>query len=149
MDADRLSGLGLFILGLYVVYEAWKLPFGTLHAPDSGFFPLALGCALILVSALIWVPTFAKGRRTEPVESIEGMPRVLVAVLALVLYTVILEAIGYLASTFFVMIVLLKGLERVRWRTTLAVALPLVVGSYVMFRWIGVPLPQGIFRLSL
>lgn len=147
MRGDRLSGLFLFVLALYVVYEARKLPFGTLHAPDSGFFPVLLGSALVLVSGVIWLTTFSKADETAPVPSFEGTPRVVVAILALVLYVAVLERLGYLASTFGVMILLLRGVERVRWRTALAIVMVAVPGSYAVFRWLGVPLPQGILLL--
>src|SRR5438132_434278 len=37
---DRLSGSILIVTGGFAVLEASHLPFGTLRAPDAGFFPL-------------------------------------------------------------------------------------------------------------
>lgn len=129
------------------MYEAWKLPFGSLRAPDSGFFPLVLGLVLVLVSGVIWAPTFSSARAPAPPEAAQGIPRVGMAILALVVYALALERLGYLASTGLVMPLLLRGLGRVGWRTTLAVSVVSVVGSYVVFRWLGVPLPRGVLPL--
>lgn len=145
MDADRLSGTLLFALGLYIAYEALKLPFGGIHQPDTGFFPSLIALSLLCSSGLTLLAT----RRNEHVkETLRfGTFRVWIAVIALILYVVILNRLGYLVSTFLMMVLLLRGLERLDWRTTLWVAFPAVVSSYFVFRWLGVPLPPGIIPL--
>jgi putative tricarboxylic transport membrane protein len=145
MEADRLSGALLFALGLYIGYEALKLPFGGIHQPDSGFFPSLIALLLLCSSGLTLLAT----RRNEHVkETLRfGTFRVWIAVVALILYVVVLNRLGYLVSTFLMMVLLLRGLERLNWRTTLGVAFPAVVSSYIVFRWLGVPLPPGIIPL--
>lgn len=145
MDADRLSGALLFALGLYIAYEALKLPLGGMRQPDAGFFPSLIALSLLCSSGLTLLAT----RRNEHVKETPrfGTFRVWIAVVALILYVVVLNRVGYLVSTFFMMVLLLQGLERLGWRTTLGVAFPAVVSSYIVFRWLGVPLPPGIIPL--
>ena len=147
MIADRLSGILLFFFGLYVTYEASQLPLGRLHEPDSGFFPFILALSLLCASGFVLIGAFKGGCMRERVQFGEGTGRVLLAVAALVVYVVVLNGLGYLLSTFLIMILLLGGLERVGWRTTLWLALATVVISYFTFRWLGVPLPPGIIPL--
>ena len=147
MDGDRLSGLLLFLLGSYISYEALKLPVGGLRQPDSGFFPLGIGLSLLCLSGLILLGTLRPGRVRAPLQFGEGMGRIVVVIVAQVLYVVVLNRLGYLMATFLIMMLLLKGVERLKWGTTLGVALPAGAVSYVMFRWLGVPLPQGIIPL--
>jgi hypothetical protein len=147
MDGDRLSGVLLFAVGLYLAYEALKLPFGTVRQPDAGFFPLCIAVSLAFLSGFIFLGTFMSEHVGEPLRFREGMPSVLITVLALILYIFVLNLLGYLISTLAIMILLLKGVERLGWQRSLWVAVPTVTVSYFIFRWLGVPLPRGIIPL--
>lgn len=144
MSADRWSGGVLFLLGLGVAWEAWRLPFGTVPAPDSGFFPLILAVALLVFSAIVVLATWAPGAAPAPPPSAHGLVRVVVTVAALVAYALLVERLGYLLATGLVALLLLRGVERVGWAATLGVTLVAVLGSYVLFRRLGVPLPPGL-----
>lgn len=144
MNADRASGTALLVFALAVAWEAAKLPFGSVNTPDAGFFPLSLAIALTALSGLIvvrsWLPDAAAG--TMP--SWSGAGRVTMAAVAMVAYVAVIEWLGYLLATALVMLALLRGIERLKWRTSLVVTIASVVGSYVLFRRLGVPLPSGI-----
>ncbi|MBI2297225.1 MAG: tripartite tricarboxylate transporter TctB family protein [Betaproteobacteria bacterium] len=144
MNTDRVSGGVLLLFAAAVGWEAWKLPFGTINAPDSGFFPLSLAVALALLSALIVLATWLSGSRATTPPSWQGGNRVALLVVALVAYVAVLNPLGYLLATALVMLLYLRGLERVRWRVSLTVAVVSVVASDLLFRRLGVPLPAGI-----
>ena len=144
MNADRVSGAALFLFALAVGWEAHGLPFGTLNAPDSGFFPFLLAVTLALLSALIVLATWLPEARATTPPSWQGGGRVALAVAALVAYVAALNGLGYPLATVLVMLFYLRGLERLRWSVSLAFAIVSVVASYVLFRWLGVPLPAGI-----
>lgn len=88
--------------------------------------------------------TYRPGARATPLPSSPGLARVVVAVATLLGYVLLLERLGYLVTTGLVMLLLLRGLGRVGWTATLAVTLVSVVGSYLLFRRLGVPLPPGL-----
>lgn len=144
MNADRVSGVVLFLFALAAGWEARKLPFGTVSTPDSGFFPLSLAVMLAALSALIvvasWLP---RARDIEP-PAWQGAGRVAFGVAALVAYIAVLDRLGYLLASALVMLFYLRGLERVRWGLSLAITIMAVTGSYLLFRRLGVPLPAGI-----
>ena len=144
MNADRVSGVALFLFALATGWEARKLPFGTVNAPDSGFFPLSLAVMLAMLSALIVFASWLPGARATAPTSWQGAGRVALAVAALVAYVAVLNQLGYLLATALIMLLYLRGLERVRWSVSLAITIVSVVASYVLFRRLGVPLPAGI-----
>jgi hypothetical protein len=144
MNTDRVSGGVLLLFAAAAGWEAWKLPFGTINAPDSGFFPLSLAVTLALLSALIVLATWLPEARATTPPSWQGGGRVALAVAALVAYVAALNGLGYPLATVLVMLFYLRGLERLRWSVSLAFAIVSVVASYVLFRWLGVPLPAGI-----
>lgn len=144
MNADRVSGTVLLVLALAIAWEAAKLPFGKINAPDAGFFPLSLAVALALLSGLIILGTWRRENAAAAMPSWRGAGRVTAAVATLTTYVAVVDWLGYLIATGLVMLLLLRGVERVKWSTSVAVAVFSVVGSYVLFRRLGVPLPPGI-----
>ncbi|HEX9462848.1 MAG TPA: tripartite tricarboxylate transporter TctB family protein, partial [Alphaproteobacteria bacterium] len=137
-----VGALALVVLGGYVVWEAAHLHFGTLQRPDSGFFPLILAVLLTasagLVAAVAWQDG-AAAAMTRP----RGTGRLIAAILGLIVYVFVLDPAGYVLSTSAVMLLFTRGLERLSWRSSILVTLPAVLASYILFRWLGVPLPQG------
>lgn len=147
-DIDRLSGFFFFLFGLYIAYESFRLPLGDFHHPGSGFFPFGLGLALLLLSGILLSQAFKRGRLKEWFKFGEGKRRMLIAIAAMGVYVFVLNRLGYMVSTFLIMVFILKGLEKQKWRTTLLISLPCVVVSYIMFSWwLGVPLPKGVIPL--
>jgi hypothetical protein len=144
MNANRVSGMVLFVFALAVAWEAARLPFGSINAPDAGFFPLCLAVTLALLSGLIVLSTWLPETAAAAMPSWRGAGRVTVAVATMVAYVAVIDWLGYLLATALVMLMLLRGIERLTWRTSSAVAVVSVVGSYVLFRRLGVPLPLGI-----
>ena len=147
-DLDRLSGVFFFLLSLFIAYESMKLPTGRFHRPEAGLFPLGLSLSLLFLSGLLLFQTFTKGRLKDWLRFGEGKRRMLIAVVAMVVYVIVLDRLGYMVSTFLIMVLMLKGLEKQKWRTTLLISVPCVVISYITFSWwLGVPLPKGIIHL--
>jgi hypothetical protein len=144
MSADRLSGMALLVFALAVAWEAAKLPFGNINAPDAGFFPLSLAVVLALLSGLIVVGTWLPETAAAAMPTWCGAGRVSVAAATMTAYVAVIDWLGYLLATALVMLLLLRGIERLKWRTSAAVTIFSVVGSYVLFRRLGVPLPPGI-----
>lgn len=144
MNADRVSGMALLVFGLAVAWEAAKLPFGSINAPDAGFFPLSLAVALALLSALIVLGTWLPEAAAAAMPSWRGAGRATAAVATMAVYVAVIDWLGYLLATALVMLVLLRGIERLKWRTSVAVTVVSVVASYLLFRRLGVPLPSGI-----
>ncbi len=144
MNADRVSGAALFLFALAAGWEARGLPFGTINAPDSGFFPLSLAVMLAVLSALIVLVTWLPEASAAAPPSWQGGGRMALVVVALVAYVAVLNRLGYPLATVLVMLFYLRGLERLRWSVSLTFAVVSVVASYVLFRQLGVPLPAGI-----
>jgi hypothetical protein len=142
MHSDRTSGAVLVILGGFCIVEASQLPFGTVGAPDAGFFPLSLSVMLFSIGAMICAMSFVRTR--EPVEFGGQAWAVVVTAGAFVLYALCLPAIGYVACTLLILLLLMRGLGGLNWTQSLLIAIPSVALSYLAFVQLGVPLPRGI-----
>ena len=138
---DRISGVVLCIAGVVFLHESSHLPFGTLSAPDAGFFPRSLAAALLLAGIVIFIRAF--NTVPEPLDLTKRSWMVAMAVAMLLLYGAFLERLGFLVCTIGILLVLMKVCGGLGWKLSLLIAVPSVVATYLGFLELGVPLPAG------
>lgn len=139
---DRISGISLALLGGLLAYAASPLPIGHVNAPDSGFFPTVLTTLLITTGAVLALQSI-RGKSFS-LELTDRGWAIAPWAISLVVYALLVEQIGFLVCTWVTLTLLLRIYGQLRWRTTFAVAIPLVFLVFVGFRELGVPLPGGI-----
>jgi len=150
--ADQWSGLALLILAGFICWGSVFLPYGNIHNPGPGFFPLWLGIilgamAMGLVLRTTWQNEGAKARRDILTEKVRW-GKVLFVLLALVLYGSLMNSLGYLIVTFLLMAFLLRYIEPHPWKSVIGWSLVGSVGSYVIFElWMKLRLPQGFLGI--
>ncbi|HSB04667.1 MAG TPA: tripartite tricarboxylate transporter TctB family protein, partial [Thermodesulfobacteriota bacterium] len=70
--------------------------------------------------------------------------RPLLGVAILVFYALVVGFIGFLPTTFIFLIIWMRVIERLRWRTILSISIGTTVALYLIFSFLlEVPLPQG------
>lgn len=150
--ADQWSGLALAILAAGMIRAALGLPFGDIHKPGPGFFPLWLGVILGCMSIGLFVQTTLSKRSAPTIRNIleedVRWSKVLLVLVALVLYAFLLDYIGFLVATFLLMIVLLRFIEPQSWKAVIGLALVGSAGSYLIFEvWMKLRLPKGFLGI--
>ena len=143
---DRISGAVLAIAGAFFLLASSHLPFGTLSAPDSGFFPRSLAAALLLAGIVIVARAF-----NVSLAILDFSKRswgVVMAIAMLFLYGALLERLGFLICTTAVLFVLMKFYGGLGWKLSALIAIPSVVATYLGFLELGVALPAGILARS-
>ncbi len=125
---------GVFIwLGL-TKYGFWSETKG----PMSGFFPVVIASALMLVSIASFFQSFAEKKTVLP--AINWLPA-----LAVVLIIGASLLIGMVPSLALYVVLWLRYFEKYDWKTTLITTgamMAIVIGCFVL--WLGVPFPQGL-----
>lgn len=140
---DRIAGATLALIGLFLLYNARSLPFGRLNAPDAGFFPIILTVLLTAFGLVLLIQSL----RTDGY-SLEITPRswlVPVCTVAIVLYALLINRVGFILCTLAILLLLAKAYGGLSWRRSLLYCVPAVLAVYVGFSELGVPLPRGIF----
>lgn len=139
---DRVSGVSLVLLALGVIWEAQKLPLGTLHNPGPGYMPTLLAIVLGGLGVLI----VAFGGDSVAFGSLEwGEGKHALAILGVsALAALALERIGYRLTTLLIPVILLGVVERKRLLVVAALSLGLSLASFYLFAdLLKVPLPRG------
>lgn len=146
------AAISMFMFGAITAALSLQLPLGGPRMPGSGFFPLALGLALMALAAGRGVQLYLARPKTAAAETPaapappgdDGATRRVVLFVAGVIAAVaLLQPLGYALSSFLLMLALLQilGLRR---RYSVSIALVSAATSYVVFvHWLRIPLPSG------
>lgn len=138
------SAIALFLFGGITALLSLQLPLGTLRAPGTGLFPLALGIVLMTLAAAHAVQLHLSRPKTPAEPAKDGATRrVALFVGVVALGTALLPVIGYIATAFLLMLGLLRVLG-VRWGTAALIAALSAAGSHLLFvLWLKIPMPPG------
>jgi len=152
------AAISLFVFGVITVALSLQLPLGAPRMPGSGFFPLVLGLALMALAAGHGVKIYrarpkAAAPQTPAAPRTPAAPvapegdgatrRVVLFVAGVIAAVALLQPLGYVLSSFLLMLVLLLILGLRLWYSA-SIALLSAAACYVVFvRWLKIPLPPG------
>ncbi|NWF92430.1 MAG: tripartite tricarboxylate transporter TctB family protein [Syntrophaceae bacterium] len=140
---DILGSLFLILLGIGAIIGAIGLRVGTPTEPQPGFFPFLSGAIIVILSSIIFVQGWlGRSKRRIGLGEIKR-PAMLIAVLAA--FVAVLEPLGYVLASPFLIAVVLRIMGIKSWRALLVTSLVLSIGTYLLFDWLlGITLPAGI-----
>ncbi len=145
---DRMSGVFWLAFGLFTCIESYRLGLGTLHKPGPGFLFFWTSIFLIVMSVVVLIRAWSSMGAEEPEASIFGKekPRKIVLVLlALFLYAIFMEMVGFIPITLLLFVYLLGIIEKKGWFYTIFVSIGVTVTAYLIFEtWLQSQLPKGI-----
>jgi putative tricarboxylic transport membrane protein len=131
-------------LGAVAIFESAKLPLGTVRNPGQGFFPWWISLVIVLLAVVLLAQALTSRPSTNR-QAPGRIAKVTALLLVLAAYTFLLDLLGYLICTFFLVLFMLRATDPHRWSVALSMALLTAVGSYVVFAvWLSVPLPRGL-----
>jgi len=143
---ELLSGICLGSFGVYVAFEALKLPYVSEFGPGPGFFPLWIGIGLTLLSLLLIVANLFASTAPENSERQSGtaVGRALVGWSGLMLAIGLLHWLGFGLSLALLAVFLILALERRSPWVAISVAFGLALGFHAIFVLaLGLSLPAG------
>jgi hypothetical protein len=126
---NRLSGIALFALGLFVIWEALSYDFGSASRMGPGFLPTVLGIVVAVTGVVLAV---LNDDRDEPVTPVAWRIAVLI-VGAVLAFAVLIDRAGLVPAT--AGLVFLSGMadEDLRWKTLFVIFLILLTSVYLVF----------------
>jgi hypothetical protein len=150
--ADQWSGLILVVLAAFMCLGASLLPYGNVHNPGPGFYPLWLGMLLGAMSLglILTVTRQKEGARILRDILAEKIRwgKVVSVIIALVLYGALMDYAGFLIVTFLLMVFLLWAIEPQPWKVVIGWAIFASVGCYLVFDfWMKLRLPKGFLGI--
>jgi hypothetical protein len=150
---DRYTSLFWAGVGLYVAYEGHRLKLGTLGSPHCGFFIFwtglfLAGLSLVLFSQTLLGPKEAKER--QPLWEGSRWSKGAKMMGALLLYALLFKWLGFILSTFLLLLFLGKGLEPQKWRVAFILAAATTATCYLVFGvFLELQFPPGLLQKIL
>jgi len=141
-------GVGLFFCG-----GAFRYGLFEEGVPGPGLLPLIGGIVLISLGTGVLIPALKKERNLKSAEKRffpekNSYRKLLLAVVALGVYGIALEYVGFLITTLLFMTFLLRFIEPQKWTVVLAASLLTAASSYLLFQFLlKVQLPKGIWGI--
>jgi hypothetical protein len=142
VTVDRVGGVALAVIALVWMWEARKLPLGSLQNPGPAYTPMVLAALLLGFAVLVTV----RGGRTGRIAAVGWSEwRHAVAILAVLGFMAFaLERLGYRLTIIVALAVVLLVLERRSWLTAAAFSLAFALASFHLFSVVlRVPLPRS------
>lgn len=145
---ESVASLVLCGLGIAITIQALRLRFGSWEEPGPGFFPFWSGAILASLSFLVFVKAFlGPPSEGELWRLRERWGQLALVVGVLLGYALVLEALGFLLSTFVLLVVLFRLMRAGRLLTAIGSSGAISALVYVVFKfWLGVQLPSGLLR---
>jgi len=152
-EQSVLSSLFCTVVGALFCIGSTK--YGDLRAgfPNASFFPFMGGALLILLSLMQLVAAFlAEGKKDDRGIAFfpqkDTLKRLSVTLLILFMYGISLTYLGFLITTFFFIVALLKFLEPQKWTIVFIGAFLTSISSYTLFEiLLKVQLPKGMIGI--
>jgi len=148
-DRDVTSSVFWALVGILFCIGGLHYGLRRSGIPGPGFLPIVTGLILVALSLALLISRLLR-KTDEEVSAEKLMPggqalkRILKALGALCLYTLMLERLGFAMTTFLFMVVVLR-LEPRRWTFIIPAALGATTFFFFLFKvFLRVPLPPGI-----
>ena len=147
--SDAIAHIFLVAFGMVLSLMALKLGLGAMSDPGPGFLPFYTGVLISLLSLLNLGRLTRLKRVNEDPAAISpalNYKRAVYVVLILLFYSILLEKLGYLITTFLAMLLLFSIYERKRWWIAATGSIVVTVITYVVFYvLLKVQLPEGVW----
>jgi putative tricarboxylic transport membrane protein len=149
-SAELWAALAWLALGVFVTWAGWDLGVGTAAAPGSGFLPFWAGllmCGFAL--SVLWSAVTEGGPSVASLWAGVRWGNVILMIASLAVYAALLEPLGFLVATIPLLLVLLRGVDPVPWRTAIPLAVLSTLGVWwVLKRALLIQLPAGLFEIG-
>ncbi|OGP65028.1 MAG: hypothetical protein A2170_02990 [Deltaproteobacteria bacterium RBG_13_53_10] len=144
--SDRISALFFVGLSLFICEQSVVIGLGTLDTPGSGLLPFCAGAGMGLLALWLVIQAF-RSKKTHDEGQGEGSFRwgkFLLVCVCLFGYAIVVNWLGFVLTTFIVVVALFHLLEsKKRWLVVIEAAL-IAIGNHLFFvKWLGLSLPRG------
>ncbi|MGE0225577.1 MAG: tripartite tricarboxylate transporter TctB family protein [Acetobacteraceae bacterium] len=147
LRADTVTALLALALAAYLAYEAMDLGLGEPSDPGSGYIQFWTACIMGVLGLIQLVQSMLPGGDKTSLGSVFAGLRwgkVLYVVGLLVAYAAVLQTLGFVLTTFILLLILFKTVEPQGWGVSLiGSAVTTLVAWAVFVAWLGTQMPSG------
>jgi putative tricarboxylic transport membrane protein len=144
-----IGSILMILVGFYVAAGAIRLGVGSVDKPGAGFIFLWLAVILAGLAVIDLVNNIIKNDRKSAIQKPlwKGFRwgKVILVLAGVGVYAIVLDILGFIVSTFLVLLFLFKVVEPFKWRDAIIGSVLTIAVVYAVFGiWLKVPFPSGI-----
>jgi len=133
---------------LIIIGSLSLLEVGTFYNPGPGLFPLMMGILLSFLSLIILMSAIlnkaAEKRKLAELWEGSNWQKMLYTAGSLFVYPLVLDILGFLLTTFLLLVFLFRAIEPQKWRIAIGSSILISIAFYLVFdRTLQVQLPRG------
>lgn len=151
---DQVINIFFILLSAFTCLASLKLGLGKIGNPGPGFMPFLVSALVFFLALSVFIKGIIDAKQNEKIHftvSRQNLLKIIVLIVALCLYTLFLNFLGYLIATFLLMFLILSlfnPFDRRKIITNIIIAIIVVNLSYLFFgKWLQVQLPIGKFHI--
>ena len=147
---DRGSSLFWLLLSVYVCINSLRSGIGTLRNPGMGLMPFIASGLLGILSLMLFLQASFRSREAKFTSPFSGTlwKRVIVVLIALLIYAWLMPLVGYLMATFLLMSFLFWIVKGQKWGwVAVSSLLATLITYYVFSVCLSGQFPEGLFGL--
>jgi putative tricarboxylic transport membrane protein len=146
---DKIGAIVCLVIAGIALWQSVKVPMGSIRQPGPGFLPFWVGVILALLSVVLWFQASFRKPAAEPVRFLSGEGKwayVAAAGIGLLIYTFLLEPLGFISSTFLLLIFLFRVIGKQKWWVGVTGSILVTFFTHLIFKVaLKVQLPRGLF----
>jgi putative tricarboxylic transport membrane protein len=131
------------LLSCFIVKGAIDLQIGGLSHPGPGFMPLVIGIFMTIVSFITLLQMILNkirinSKTMDDKLSFANFNKILIVFISVITYSLVLNYLGYLISTFVLMLFLFKGIAPQKWSiASISTIITVILSYYIFVVWLG------------
>jgi len=148
---NRIGSIFWLIIGVYTAISAYKLGVGKFNQPGPGFIFFLASLFLIILSLIDVGVTFTGKPKIDKDKDDKSIwlgvrwQKVLLLLVGITIYICVFNFLGFILSTFLLMIFLFKAVDPTKWWISIFSSLITILISIGLFKvWLKVYFPIGI-----
>ncbi len=144
---DLITSTVGFFAGLFVILYAVQYDLGTADMLGPGFMPFLSGILICSFATITFLKAYLdkSGERKEVWGNIR-FRKLIFVLFMLFFYTLLIERVGFILCTFFLIVFLIRFVDPQTWLTSLLGGGLSSILLYLLFEtWLKAQLPKGIF----
>jgi len=152
-NPDQYSGIFWILLGGTVTISSFFYGVGSFSTPGPGFITFLAGALLTLLSFVLFISSTRSKGGGESLRFLwEGrqLGKAFYILALLVAYMFLVSPLGFLLSTFFLLVLLFRVQAAYSLRKVIFLSVASTIASILIFdMWLGVQLPRGFMGYIL
>ncbi len=147
---DKIGSIVCLIVAAVAIWQSAVIPMGRISKPGPGFLPFWVGIILALLSVALWIQASLRKPTEETRQFLSGEGKwtyVISTGAGLLVYTALMEPLGFVISTFLLLIFLFWYVGKQKVWVVFFGSFLVTFFTHLIFRVaLKVQLPTGLFR---